>query len=428
MAEKVICPECYKRFPAAADPDTRSYCPHCGAEASDSNVKTYSLDEKTDPFKDSSAEKSPYPQDDETDFDETPRRQRRTGSKPSESSYDNDDDGDDDDGDRRPSNKASQLIEWVRSQNLELVIWSIGITTYLVFILLSFLWPPMAILSICVAGLGAVAYFVIFHATLLHGGGVGALLLYLLVPFYALYYLANNIDDLGKPFLLYIICLLGMLGAYFRVPSTEQVNQVNVVQNKNHNPGPNRGNDRGGVNPRPGDNTPKPAGKGNQDQKPKVTENPVLTDKGISYLSDLKEFDYIPGADGWGFGKNGDLGDSRHSRIQTKNTIYTKALGMHPPNRGKYTQISYDLSEKAQEFKGAAAMSDSSHAASSVRFEVFGDKQSLWKSKLIQKLGDVDEFTIDVGGIKLLQLRVYVEGPNNFYCDAVWLDPYIVEE
>ena len=50
----------------------------------------------------------------------------------------------------------------------------------------------------------------------------------------------------------------------------------------------------------------------------------------------------------------------------------------------------------------------------------------LGKSKQIQDTKDTEDFEIDVSGIKLLQLRVSVEGRNtNFRCYPVWLDPYI---
>lgn len=162
----------------------------------------------------------------------------------------------------------------------------------------------------------------------------------------------------------------------------------------------------------------------------KVVEHPKLEGKGIVYLSDLKEFDYVDGPGwGWGFGKNGDLGNMEHWPIQVNSTKYTKGLGMHPPDPGKFTEISYTLSEKAKKLKGSAALSDSSRGAfAPLRFEVFGDKKSLWKSKPIQKTTDVQDFEIDVTGVKLLQLRVSADGIGNHGCHAVWLDPYIVEE
>jgi hypothetical protein len=165
-------------------------------------------------------------------------------------------------------------------------------------------------------------------------------------------------------------------------------------------------------------------------ESPKAVEHPKLEAKGIVYLSDLKEFDYVEGPGwGWGFGKNGDVGNMEHSPIQVNSTKYTKGLGMHPPDPGKFTEISYTLSEKAKKFKGSAALSDTSRGAfAPLRFEVLGDKKSLWKSKPIQKTTDVQDFEIDVTGVKLLQLRVSADGISNHGCHAVWLDPYIVEE
>lgn len=166
------------------------------------------------------------------------------------------------------------------------------------------------------------------------------------------------------------------------------------------------------------------------DSKSKLKEHPKVEGKGVVYLSDLKEFDFVPGAGwGWGFGKNGDVGNMEHLQIELNGTKYTKGLGMHPPEPGKYTQISYMLSEKAKKFKGSTALCDTSRGAyAPILFEVLGDKKSLWKSKPIQKSTDAEEFEIDVSGVKLLQLRVSVDGISNHGCHAVWLDPYILEQ
>jgi hypothetical protein len=175
---------------------------------------------------------------------------------------------------------------------------------------------------------------------------------------------------------------------------------------------------------------PKVAGSPKIAEREKVPENPRIEGKGIVYLSDLKESDFVPGPGwGWGFGKNGDLGNMEHTPIQLNGTKYTKGLGMHPPDLGKYTQISYTLTEKAKKLKGSAGVDDSSLGASSpILFEVWGDKKSLWKSKPIQKKTDVEAFEINVTGIKALQLRVSLDGGSHRGCHAVWLDPYIVEE
>lgn len=153
-------------------------------------------------------------------------------------------------------------------------------------------------------------------------------------------------------------------------------------------------------------------------------------EKGQTYLSDLKEFDFVPGPTfwGWRFGKNGDLGDNVHSLIQVSGKKFHKGLGMHPPDPPKATQISYPLNEMAQRFKGAVGLCDGSPPSSPVRFEVLGDGRSLWKSARIQKLEVAEAFDIDVKGVKVLQLRVWVDGNNNTGCHAVWLDPYVLAE
>jgi hypothetical protein len=155
--------------------------------------------------------------------------------------------------------------------------------------------------------------------------------------------------------------------------------------------------------------------------------NPHLNKPGTYYLSDLNEFAFLPGpAGGWTFGKDGELGDPSHSRIKVNGRGFPKGLGMHPPDPSKYTRICYALSRRARQLKGTVALDDSNQAGAPVRFEIHGDGRNLWKSSPIQKTGGVQSFDLDVSGVEVLQLWVYVEGRSNHGCSAVWLDPLVV--
>jgi hypothetical protein len=159
-------------------------------------------------------------------------------------------------------------------------------------------------------------------------------------------------------------------------------------------------------------------------------EEPLPIGDKIQYLSDLNEFDWVEGPVfwGWSFGKNGDLGDSGHSRIVVNRRKYSKGLGMIPPDPPKATSISYRLDGHALQFKGAVSVDDSQPPSSPGRFEVKGDDLLLWKSEPIGKNGVIENFDIDVKGVKVLQLRVRAEGNTNFGCRTVWLNPFVVME
>ncbi len=54
-----------------------------------------------------------------------------------------------------------------------------------------------------------------------------------------------------------------------------------------------------------------------------------------------------------------------------------------------------------------------------------GDGKPLWASKPLFIRGEMDECSIDVGGVNTLELRVSVKGIN-IGAHAVWLEPHIL--
>ena len=100
--------------------------------------------------------------------------------------------------------------------------------------------------------------------------------------------------------------------------------------------------------------------------------------EGKVFLSDLKEFAWQPGPQGWSFGKNGQLGSMwvPNGRVIIQGVVAEKALSMHPPERG-YTRVCYALGRNAKSLQGAAAISEDellAAAADSVRHH--GRRQS----------------------------------------------------
>jgi hypothetical protein len=162
------------------------------------------------------------------------------------------------------------------------------------------------------------------------------------------------------------------------------------------------------------------------------TVDPALASaKSRVYLSDLQEFAWIPGPDGWTFAKNGDLGNSflaTPGRIVVKGKEVSKGLTMHPPHSG-HTRIRYALGAKAKTLSGSVAISEDDPRfarASASRFVILGDDQVLWRSGPIGDTGVSEPFTVDVRGVRILELRTSVENNNATGAHAVWMDPYLL--
>jgi hypothetical protein len=144
------------------------------------------------------------------------------------------------------------------------------------------------------------------------------------------------------------------------------------------------------------------------------------------YLSDLPEFDTGGFPAFWGFGKNGDLGDTWHNRLKADAHSYSKGLGMHPAEH-TYSRVKYRI-EPAEVFQALAGMDDSASATlqGDFFFEVVGDGQTLWKSKPVRDRGQFQNCRVSVKGVQVLELRVYAPSSGgNHGGHAVWLDPYI---
>jgi hypothetical protein len=176
----------------------------------------------------------------------------------------------------------------------------------------------------------------------------------------------------------------------------------------------------GGRTPAP----PAPPNGGNAPAPP-LPDDPALGGPGTYFLSDLHDQAYVAGP--WALGKNGEIGNPEHSPIEVNKMPYPKGLGMHPPLTGGEARVSYVLGGKAKRFKGAVAVNDNGGAGGPV-FKVVCDDRSVWESVPVKQLGVAEQFDIDVSGVKVLQLRVFVGGSSAHGCYAVWLDPYVEVE
>jgi len=99
---------------------------------------------------------------------------------------------------------------------------------------------------------------------------------------------------------------------------------------------------------------------------------------------------------------------------------------MIPPAKS-YSRVRYRIDGKFKKFRALVALNDAiigKYALSPVTFSVRGDDRELWKSKPIKFAGRVQECTVDVSGVKMLELRARVKG-SPLHAAAVWLDPYL---
>jgi hypothetical protein len=158
------------------------------------------------------------------------------------------------------------------------------------------------------------------------------------------------------------------------------------------------------------------------------------------YLCDLKETQSFVG---FGvLGKNGDLGYDPgvgignpvggDRRIMVRGVLAKKGLSMHstaPPTWPGFSFARYQLDEKYTSFHAVVAANDSIGAVTRgmvdtpMTFSVVGDGRELWRSRPIQRAGESQPCTVDVTGVRQLEVRVtHADGGA---AHAVWVDPYV---
>jgi hypothetical protein len=274
-----------------------------------------------------------------------------------------------------------------------LAIWLVCGAIYVLGLFVTLAWGYAAAISFYLAVIFLLVYIVKYHILLLVDDGVLIWLANCFVPFFGLFYLVNHWGRLGKNFLQVSGCALAVIIAF-------KWGQFAIVRQE-------EAERRGRASVPAASNTSaqaKPAGNSREPIPNDWMGDPGLEGKGQFSLSDLREFGLLlgPTMSGWDFGKNGDLGDRDHSSIVVNGVSYSKGLGMHPPEPGTYARSCYALSGKAHRFKGSVALNG--------------------------KPGGTQPFDIDVTGVKVLPLLVYVEGQSNNGCHAVWLNPVVVIE
>src|SRR5262249_15238021 len=142
------------------------------------------------------------------------------------------------------------------------------------------------------------------------------------------------------------------------------------------------------------------------------------------YLSDMPEFDVKPGP--WPFAKNGDFG-GQPGKIKVEGVPSPHGLGIHAPTTG-FASVKYHLHKQAALFKAKTALNDGcSFTIGSCHFEVVSNNRVLWKSKTISKEKQVEECSVDVTNVDVLELRVVNPDIVNTGIHSVWFEPRVLQ-
>lgn len=157
----------------------------------------------------------------------------------------------------------------------------------------------------------------------------------------------------------------------------------------------------------------------------RVELKPASAGQNVRYLSDMAEFD-VQAAEGR-FAKKGNLGYQAggSDQIRVRGKKSPNGLSMHaPPNA--YAAAKYRVGKTARTFLASVALNDSAGKSEApLTFQVLGDGKVLWSSKPVNASGLVQECTVDMAGVDVLELRVDCPGPY-INAQAVWLEPRVL--
>ena len=100
--------------------------------------------------------------------------------------------------------------------------------------------------------------------------------------------------------------------------------------------------------------------------------------------------------------------------------FYPKGLSAHAPST-----YMYDLGGKWNSFTATVGLQDGAFDTARARFRVIGDGKSLFKSRNL-RVGNSQSISVDVSGVKELELKVESTGANKNGCWSIWVEPRVV--
>lgn len=111
--------------------------------------------------------------------------------------------------------------------------------------------------------------------------------------------------------------------------------------------------------------------------------------------------------------------------IVVKGQLFPRGLGMHPPKKSDASMVQYALDGKFRTLVAPCAVTGVGPRGN-VQFSVIGDNQLLWWSRRVNRGDIIQTCNVDVRGVRLLELRVSVQG-DHWGAHACWLDPFLLK-
>jgi endo-alpha-N-acetylgalactosaminidase len=137
---------------------------------------------------------------------------------------------------------------------------------------------------------------------------------------------------------------------------------------------------------------------------------------GENWVSDLP---FVSSTNGWGPVErdmsNGPTGEGDGSPITLRGTVYEKGIGAHAPSR-----VRVFLGGQCEAFTATVGVDDSQGTRGSVAFEVRGDDTSLASTPVLRGGGATEDLSVDVAGVRYLDLVVTDGGDGNGNDHADW--------
>jgi hypothetical protein len=137
------------------------------------------------------------------------------------------------------------------------------------------------------------------------------------------------------------------------------------------------------------------------------------------YLSDLEEdgdvVAHVYGKKGFGFG----------AKLIVGGKYSPNGIGLHGINGG-VSFVRYKLPGAFRTFNASVGLNATvGRSATPLTFAVVGDGRVLWESRPIQTVEDVQDVSVDVAGVRVIELRVKCPGD---YTNAhgTWREPHVV--
>ncbi len=114
------------------------------------------------------------------------------------------------------------------------------------------------------------------------------------------------------------------------------------------------------------------------------------------------------------------------ANIEVEGRPSPNGIFMHPPARwGEEASVTVLLDGQFRRFHARVALADGSPPSESpCTFRVIGDGRELWRSRPVRSQADAQNCTVDVTGVKHLQLAVSCSGPTEG-AHAVWFEPRV---